>query len=78
MIPLLIFFLEDIFGNFRSKNNHAVTVVGYGFDENLGKDYWLIKNSWGDWFGENGYFRIVRGKGHCGVGSQCNNMPTCK
>jgi cathepsin L len=61
-----------------SKNNHAVTVVGYGFDENLGKDYWLIKNSWGDWFGENGYFRIVRGKGHCGVGSQCNNMPTCK
>jgi hypothetical protein len=77
MIPLLIFFLEDIFGKPKQPCT-AVTVIGYGTDENLGKDYWLIKNSWGNWFGENGYFRIACGKGHCGVGSQVNNMPTCK
>lgn len=47
--------------------NHEVTVVGYGRES--GTDYWLIKNSWDTWFGENGYFKIIRGRGHCGVGS---------
>jgi len=47
--------------------NHEITVVGYGTEG--GKDYWLIKNSWGTRFGEDGYFKIKRGTGHCGVGS---------
>jgi len=40
-------------------SNHAVMLVGYGVDETLG-DYWLIKNSWGDSWGENGYIRLRR------------------
>merc|ERR1712210_402954 len=47
--------------------NHEVTIVGYG--NQGGIDYWLVKNSWATWFGENGYFKIKRGTGHCGVGS---------
>ena len=47
--------------------NHAVTLVGYGNDSSSGKDYWLVKNSWGKSWGESGYFRIRRGNGTCGV-----------
>ncbi|XP_021765962.1 zingipain-2-like [Chenopodium quinoa] len=45
---------------------HAVTAIGYGTDTN-GIDYWLLKNSWGESWGENGYMRIIRGQNKCGL-----------
>lgn len=38
---------------------HAVTIVGY--DQYDGQEYWIVKNSWGSGWGEEGYFRIYVG-----------------
>ncbi|XP_039169668.1 ervatamin-B-like [Eucalyptus grandis] len=42
--------------------DHAVVVVGYGTSEE-GTDFWKIRNSWGETWGERGYMRIQRGSG---------------
>jgi len=53
--------------------NHAVLAVGYGTDAN-GVDYWIIKNSWGAVWGDQGFFKMQRGVNMCGI-SNCNSYP---
>jgi len=54
--------------------DHGVLLVGYGYDLLNDMDYWIIKNSWGPTWGENGYIRIQRNiedeRGLCGVAMQ--------
>ena len=45
---------------------HAVTIVGYGVSTD-GLDYWLVKNSFSQAWGDNGYFRMARGVNMCGI-----------
>jgi cathepsin C len=47
--------------------DHAVLLVGYGVED--GKKYWKLQNSWGEDWGEDGYFRMLRGADESGIES---------
>jgi C1A family cysteine protease len=52
--------------------DHGVAIVGFGTED--GKDYWLVRNSWGATWGDNGYLKIARGKNICGI-AEYSNQP---
>jgi len=55
--------------------NHAVVSVGYGETmEEPPKPYHIVRNSWGNTWGMEGYFQILRGKNLCGI-SDCAAYP---
>ncbi|RAL48550.1 hypothetical protein DM860_005974 [Cuscuta australis] len=61
------------------KLDHGVLLVGYGsagYAPIRGKDkpYWIIKNSWGEHWGENGYYKICRGSNICGVDTMVSTV----
>jgi len=62
-------YVSGIFDNVKcgTSTDHATLVVGYGSD--AGQEYWLMKNSWGTVWGDEGYMKlaIVDGEGICGI-----------
>ena len=46
---------------------HAVKMLGWGEDN--GTPYWIIANSWGESWGQEGFFWILRGQDECGIES---------
>ncbi|XP_064596982.1 cathepsin B-like [Liolophura sinensis] len=47
---------------------HAIKILGWGTENNT--PYWLVANSWNSDWGDNGFFKILRGQDECGIESQ--------
>jgi len=59
-----------LYGNWSNCTDHDVVVSGWGIES--GKPYWIVRNSWGTWWGEGGWFRIVMGINNLGIESECH------
>lgn len=47
------------------EGGHAIKIIGWGVEN--GTNYWLCSNSWSRQWGENGMFKILRGKNECHI-----------
>lgn len=51
--------------------DHVVSITGWGTDPQEG-EYWMVRNSWGEFWGEMGYIRVQKGKNALQLESQCS------
>jgi len=71
--------MEDYTGGIFSeegatRTNHIISVVGWGVSNATKDEYWIVRNSWGEPWGENGFMRIVTSKNTGPAGKGNNNI----
>jgi len=66
--PKLEVYTGGVFAQQGLLPNHIVSVVGWGLQNNT-DEYWIVRNSWGEPWGEDGFFRIVTSKNQGPLGN---------
>jgi len=61
-----------------SRVNHGIALVGWNDDRGVDDGYWILKNSWGTGWGENGYMRIRYNKSNVGLGASYVAFSGCE
>lgn len=51
--------------------DHVISIVGWGYDKATSKQYWIIRNSWGEYWGDMGFFYVVLGENQLGLEDDC-------
>jgi cathepsin X len=54
-----------------TESNHAISLTGWGVDASTGEAYWELRNSWGTYWGEEGFARVCMGKNEMLIESDC-------
>ncbi|ETO07734.1 Papain family cysteine protease containing protein [Reticulomyxa filosa] len=69
---------ESYSGGIYSQNltdvsiNHEIAVVGWGLDSSSGTEYWIGRNSWGMYWGEEGFFQMEMYQNNLGIETDCS------
>lgn len=69
-VPLLSY-SSGVVSSSEHSIDHVVSVVGWGTEKSTGEDYWVVRNSWGEYWGERGWAKVARGKNSLGIENDC-------